>query len=270
MRIVILGQEEPVYFSPFLRSVIVAKSKEIVLVVIAGNRGAGNHPDSVKKKIENIQTLWLIMEPYGFVRHLFLGIWYALLRLLGPFGSAFDRRSICGAAGKFNIPVITVNDVHDSDFIKTLKECRPDIIINQTELLLKEEIISIPKLGIINRHASLLPHFRGRLGSFWSHFSEPPEYGTTIHFVNNDIDAGGIIVQRKYHIDPRSSYTKVLDTLFKDAPSLMLHALELIQKEEFVPLSNSFEGTHTYVFPTLQQAQAYKVLLKKRRGGGSP
>lgn len=39
MRIVVIGQEEPVYFSPFLRSIIDAKHKEVVLVVIAGGRG---------------------------------------------------------------------------------------------------------------------------------------------------------------------------------------------------------------------------------------
>jgi methionyl-tRNA formyltransferase len=267
MRIVIIGQEEPVYFSPFLRSIIEARPKIVILVVIAGGRGAGSHPKTFWQKIQNIYILWLIMEPFGFLRNLWIGVWQKIIRLLGPLGIIFDKRSIEGAARKYNIPVIFSQDLNSPEFIEKLRQFSPEVIINQTELLFKEEILSVPRIGVINRHASLLPHFRGRLGSWWSHAAESPEYGVTIHFVDKEIDSGPIIIQKKYLIDQRASYTKVLDILFNDAPNLMLEALARIEKLDFVPIPNKYQGTKTYLFPTLQEVKAYRVLLKKRRGG---
>ncbi|MBM3244323.1 MAG: hypothetical protein FJZ15_00825 [Candidatus Omnitrophica bacterium] len=266
MRIVIIGQEEAVYFSPFLRSIIEARSKDIVAVVIAGERGAGSHPKTMKQKLENIYILWLIMEPYGFIRNLFIGIWQGFIRLLGPLGLPLDKRSIRGGARKYNIPVVMCRDLNSQEFIEKLRQFSPDAVINQTELLLRENLLAVPKIGIINRHASLLPHFRGRLGSWWSHAAEPPEYGVTIHFVDREIDSGPIIIQKGYAIDPRVSYSKVLDTFFNDAPKLMLEALAKIEKPDFKPLPNNYQGTKTYLFPTLQEVKAYRGLLKKRRG----
>jgi len=267
MRIVIIGQEEAVYFSPFLRSIIESRPQVIAAVVIAGDRGAGSHPKTLRQKLENIYILWLIMEPYGFIRNLCIGVLQSLIRLLGPLGSSLDKRSIRSAARRYNIPIINSHDLNSPEFIEKLKQFAPDIIINQTELLLKEGILSVPRIGILNRHASLLPHFRGRLGSWWSHAAEPSEYGVTIHFVDKEIDSGPIIIQKKYSIDPRSSYCKVLDIFFKDAPSLILEALDRIQKKDFVPLSNQYQGTKTYLFPSLQEVKAYRATLKRRRGG---
>jgi len=266
MRIVIIGQEEAVYFSPFLRSIIEARPKDIVAVVIAGDRGAGSHPKTLRQKLENIYILWLIMEPYGFLRNLCIGVLQSLIRLLGPLVSPLDKRSIYGVARKYNIPIINSCDLNSQEFIEKLRKFSPDVVINQTELLLKEELLAVPKIGIINRHASLLPHFRGRLGSWWSHAAEPPEYGVTIHFVDKEIDSGPIIMQKRYLIDQRVSYCKVLDAIFNDAPNLMLEALARIEKPDFAPLPNKYQGTKTYLFPTLKEVKAYRALLKKRRG----
>ncbi len=267
MRIVIIGQEEPVYFGPFLRRIIKAVPKEVVLVVIAGSRGAGSHPKTFSEKLKNIYILWLIMEPYGFLRDLFIRLHQKLIILLGPIGREFDKRSIQGAARKHKIPILYTDDVNSKYFILKLKEFSPDVVINQSELLLKEELLTVPKLGFINRHATLLPHFRGRLGSFWSHAQEHPEYGVTIHFVDKKIDSGPIIVQKKFDIDPRVSYMEVLDFLFKDAVDIMLEALDKIRKPDFTPLPNEYQGTRTYLFPTLEEVKTYRKVLKKRRKG---
>lgn len=266
MKIVMIGQEEPVYFSPFLRGIIEARHEDIAAVVIAGNRGAGSHPKTFRQKLENIYILWLILEPYGFLCNLWIGLFMGFIRLLGPIASFLDTRSVQGAARKYNIPLVFSEDLNSREFIDKLRNFSPDIVINQAEFLLKEEILLVPKMGIINRHASLLPRFRGRLGSFWSHAAEPPEYGVTIHFIDKEIDSGRIITQKKYAIDSSFSYSRVLDILFKDAPNLMLEALDKLQKKDFVASPNQYKGTKIYLFPTLPEVKAYRQILKKRRG----
>ncbi|MCM8813399.1 MAG: hypothetical protein NC924_05610, partial [Candidatus Omnitrophica bacterium] len=212
-------------------------------------------------------TLWLMLEPYGFVRNAWLGMWQRLIACLGPAGARIDRRSIQAEARTQGIPIVPVQDVNAPEFVEQMRGFAPDVIINQTELLLKEALLAVPKRGVVNRHASLLPHYRGRVGSWWSHAAQPPEYGVTIHFVEREIDAGPIILQKSYAIDPRRSYTEVLDILFSDAPQLMLEALEKIEDADFVPQPNRYKGTRTYLFPTLDEVRAYRKILKQRRQG---
>ncbi len=265
MNIIVIGQEEPAYFGPFLRSIIAARHNEIKAVVIAGDRGAGNHPKSFRQKLEDIYKLWLIMESSGFIKNLCLKVWQVFLAGAGLIGSALDKRSIRGVALKHKIPLLFTKNVNDETFLEKLKLLEPDLIVNQSELLLKEGILKIPKIGVLNRHASLLPHFRGRLGSWWSHAHEPPEYGVTIHFVDKDIDSGPIIVQKQYKVDFCLSYSQVLDILFKRSEELMLEALDKLAARNFSPLPNNYQGTKTCLFPTLKEVRKYRQILKKRR-----
>jgi len=255
MKIVILAQEEPVYFSPFFRAIIEARPKDVVMVAIVGKRGAGSHPKTFSEKLKNLYALWRLFEPAGFLGHL----WIRLSQ------KVFDTRSIQGAAKAQNIDSQHIGDPNAPAFLDRLRTYAPDVVINQTELLLKKELLSIPKIGVLNRHASLLPKFRGRLGSFWGHAQEPPEYGVTIHFVNEEIDAGPIVVQKQFDLDPRLSFAKILKTLFQKSVPLMLEALDKVAQPGFSPLPNHYQGTMAYRFPTLNQIQDYRKMMAKRR-----
>lgn len=265
MRICIFGQEEPVYFGPFLRALILARPEEIAGVVIAGKRGAGGHTFSLREKAVTMQTLWLLMEPAGFARNAFISLGQALITKTGLIGSWLDSRSIEGAALEYRIPVIRTCDINAPETIRKIADLAPDVVINQTELLLRQPILQVPRLGTINRHASLLPRYRGRLASFRSHAKEPPEYGVTIHFVDEGIDSGPIILQRAFSIDSRLTYTELLDLLFERSVPLMLEALDLLKRPEFIPEPNRYEGSPVYGFPTLEEAREYRRLLRRRR-----
>ncbi len=265
MRIVILGQEEPVYFSPFLRAILNARAKEVVSVAIVGSRGAGSHPKTFGEKLKNLYSLWRLLEPMGFLDHLRVRCYQALLTMFGLLGTYLDKRSLEGAAKSHDIEIQRITDVNDPSFLAKLRSLAPDLIINQTELLLKKELLSIPKIGILNRHASLLPHFRGRLGSFWGHAQDFPEYGVTIHFVNEEIDAGPIVVQKRFELDPTLSFSKILGILFEESAALMLEAIDKVGGKGFSSLPNNYKETTPFKFPTLEQIQNYRKVLKRRR-----
>lgn len=265
MRIAIIAQEEPVCFGPFLRSIIEARRDDVVLVAIAGSRGAGSHPRTPRQKWEDLLIHWLIMEPAGFIRSAAIIAGQRIIRMLGLTGTGLDRRSIEGAARRYGIPVVRVQDVNGSEFMATLKEYAPDLLINQSERLLKEPILRAAPLGVVNRHASLLPHYRGRLASFRGHAAKPPEYGVTIHFVDQGLDTGPIIMQKRLELDPRLSYPRVLELLFRESVPLMLAALDAVGRPGFAPRPNEHQGTPTWPFPTLEEVRAYRQLLAARR-----
>ena len=51
-------------------------------------------------------------------------------------------------------------------FKKKLKAIEPDVIINQSQSIIKKPLLEIPKIGVLNRHNALLPKNRGRLTPF--------------------------------------------------------------------------------------------------------
>ena len=256
MRIAIIGQEEPLFFGPFLREIIEEKSSEIVCVVIVGKRGIGSHPNTILEKLKNVYSLWLLFEPLPFLKNFILKWIRTIFSTQGNIQ--------CLAKNK-QIPILFTNNINSADFHSQLKNYAPDVIINQSELIIREKLLSIPKIGIINRHASLLPRFRGRVGSFWSHADKNPKYGVTIHFVDQKIDSGPIIVQEQYDLDPTLPYPEILRTLFRLSVPLVLKALHKLEDPNFLPLPNRFEGTKIYGFPTLMQIKNYRKILKERR-----
>jgi methionyl-tRNA formyltransferase len=255
MRIAIIGQEEPLFFGPFFREIIEKKSSEIVCVVIVGKRGIGSHPKTFLEKLKNLYSLWLLFEPLHFVK----------LFILKLIRTIFSTKSIQSLARKKQIPVLFTDDINSDEFHFQLKRFNPDVLINQSELIIRDKLLSVPKIGIINRHASLLPRFRGRVGSFWAHASKRPEYGVTIHFVDQKIDSGPIIVQEQYNLDSTLSYPEILQTLFKLSVPLTLTALQKLQDPKFSPLPNNFQKALVYGFPTLRQVKDYRKELKERR-----
>jgi methionyl-tRNA formyltransferase len=265
MKIAIIAQEEPVCFGPFLREIIEARQDDVVVVAIAGSRGSGSHPRTLRQRLDDLRVHWLIMEPAGFIRSLAIIACQRLIGLLNLTGTRIDRRSIAGAARRHSIPVIHAGDLNGEAFVAELKRYAPDLIINQSERLLKEPILQAAPRGVVNRHASLLPHYRGRLASFRGHAAEPPEYGVTIHFVDQGLDTGPIILQKRLELDPCLPYPLILDLLFRASVPLMLEALDAIERPGFTPRENAYAGTPTWPFPTLAEAREYRKRLAVRR-----
>ena len=69
----------------------------------------------------------------------------------------------------------------------------PQVLTNH---ILKKKIINSPKLGVINKHSSVLPALRGLFPYFWAKIYNLNN-GITFHLVNDKIDDGKILFQRE-------------------------------------------------------------------------
>jgi folate-dependent phosphoribosylglycinamide formyltransferase PurN len=261
MRLAILCQEEPVFLGPFLREVIAAHPERIAGVFVVGRRSAGERSSTWRERLRSLHTLWMIFEPRGFIAA-------ALIRLRARVFGRADRRSVAGLARRLGIPVHPVSDPNRPAFRERLAEIAPDAVLNQSELLLGPEILAVPPRGFLNRHASLLPRFRGRMAAFRAHAATPPTYGLTIHLVDEGVDTGGIVVQREFRdVDPAWPYPKVMRHILAAAPRLFWNAVERLERPGFEPLPNE-PADAPYRFPTLGEARQYRAELRRRRIAG--
>ena len=83
--------------------------------------------------------------------------------------------------------------------------------------IIPKEIIQLTKRGFVNTHTGYLPYNRGKHPSFWSIVEGTP-FGVTLHYVDQQIDTGPVIAQRKIPV----TWLDTGETLQKRAQEEML------------------------------------------------
>jgi len=194
MRIYIITMDDPIYTKQFIKDIIDNNKDEIVGLAIA--KGDRLRISKGKSKYEYILSLFLIMGPFHFFKNSFITLNHKIKKWLHKKGVVKDP-SIAGYAQKIGIPVKKISTPNNKDFLTYLKQLNLDIIINQSQSIIKSPLLAIPKIGVLNRHNALLPKNRGRLTPFWVIYNGDKETGVSIHFVEEGIDSGDIIVQKK-------------------------------------------------------------------------
>lgn len=111
-----------------------------------------------------------------------------------------------------------------------IESLRPDlIVVFSMSQLLKEDILNIPRFGVINLHPSYLPSYRGANPDFWQYYDMEMNPGATVHYVDAGEDTGDIIFQERVHIPLGTKSPIRVDKLVGEVGvSLMLKAVDAI------------------------------------------
>jgi folate-dependent phosphoribosylglycinamide formyltransferase PurN len=106
-------------------------------------------------------------------------------------------RNLREVATRYDFPVAVCHDQNSPDSIARLREWSPDLIIFTGGNILRNEILGLPRLGILNVHLGLLPEVRGMSSPEWSLLQGVP-LGITFHYMDAGIDTGPIL--RRYEL----------------------------------------------------------------------
>ena len=121
-------------------------------------------------------------------------------------------------------------DLNDEIFYEKLKNLQPDLFVVVAFKKLPEKIWKIPKLGTFNLHASLLPNYRGAAPINWAIINGEKKTGLTTFFINNKIDCGKIIMQKKCTIERNESFGELYKKLMKLSPNIISKTINKIIK----------------------------------------
>lgn len=84
-----------------------------------------------------------------------------------------------------------------------VQKINPEIIISYNYIhIIRKDVIDYVKGNIINLHISLLPWNRGSSPNFWSFMDDTPK-GVTIHFIDEGLDTGDIILQKEVFFEEK-------------------------------------------------------------------
>ncbi len=135
------------------------------------------------------------------------------------------------AAQELGLECAQPDDVHAEDFLDRLNKLEPDVgIVVSYGVILKPEMIALPKKGLINAHASLLPLFRGAAPIQRAIREGHTETGVTIMRIVEALDAGDVLLKKPTPIDPRENAGVLRDRLAELSGKALLEALALIEK----------------------------------------
>lgn len=118
---------------------------------------------------------------------------------------------------------------NNEEFIHTLKELKPDVIVVVAYgKILPTDILNIPKYGCINVHGSLLPKYRGAAPIQWAIINGEKKTGITTMYMAEGMDTGDMILKQEVDIDENDTYGTLYEKLKKVGGKLILETLEKI------------------------------------------
>jgi methionyl-tRNA formyltransferase len=113
-------------------------------------------------------------------------------------------------AKRYKIPIHHVVSIKSKAAIDWIELQKPDLIVSVScPQMIGKKILSLPKLGGINIHASLLPAYAGLAPYYWVLANGLPETGITVHYMTLKFDQGNILAQKKYPVAPHSNAFKL-------------------------------------------------------------
>lgn len=137
-------------------------------------------------------------------------------------------------AKKYGIEYLKHKNVNAPEFIAQLKTYKCDLFVSMSfNQIFKHEIINIPKLKTINCHAGKLPFYRGRNILNWALINDEREFGITVHFIDEGIDTGDIVLQRTYPIGEADDYATLLQVAYHECANILYEALILFKNNTF-------------------------------------
>jgi methionyl-tRNA formyltransferase len=157
-------------------------------------------------------------------------------------------------AREYQLQLLEAESPNDAEVINWTETNDIDIVLIMVGNILKPAIINAPKIGVINKHASLLPSCRGLFPSFWGRLTGAA-IGVTFHQVDEGIDTGKALVEVSYGRPQGSMLRFYMDT-FAIYPQMAVAAVEKLIDREYLPGVN--RPSAYYSLPTRADYCAYR------------
>ena len=119
--------------------------------------------------------------------------------------------------------------IKDREVIDQIRALAPDVIVVMAYgQILPRAVLEIPKIACLNLHASLLPRWRGAAPIQAAVAAGDREAGMTVMYMDEGLDTGDILLQRKIDISPSETGATLHDRLAQIAPEALLESLRLL------------------------------------------
>jgi len=172
----------------------------------------------------------------------------------------------------YRYPVVKVNSVNDSKVVEIINQFTPDAIIDIGTSVIKKEIISsLRKIQpyLINWHTGITPEYRGCQPEFWAlNNNDLDKIGSTIHYLDEGIDTGKIILQKKINMNSikkkiRYNYMFLRYQNVLLGVGLLNEFIKRLEQNNLKEFVKVVQSNHSFSTPSKKDYQEYYKRLKK-------
>lgn len=138
-------------------------------------------------------------------------------------------------AQEYQIPIYQPITLRDATAQQTLQDLKPDVmVVAAYGLLLPKTVLSIPPLGCMNIHASLLPRWRGAAPIQRAIMAGDEVTGITIMQMDEGLDTGNILFKSIYPIAKDETSATLFDRLATLGGESIVTVLQRMQKKDLI------------------------------------
>ncbi len=128
-------------------------------------------------------------------------------------GMQLNESAVKKYARSKDLPLLQPEKLKSPDFITALQSLHADIQVVVAFRMLPEIVWSMPPMGTINLHGSLLPQYRGAAPINWAVINGEKETGVTTFKLQQEIDTGNILLQESFPVGENETAGDVHDKM---------------------------------------------------------
>ena len=127
-----------------------------------------------------------------------------------------------------NLPLLQPEKLKNEEFLDALRALHADLQIVVAFRMLPEVVWGMPPLGTFNLHGSLLPQYRGAAPINWAIINGEQETGVTTFFLQQEIDTGDLILQKRTPITDGDNAGTIHDRLMSIGAAAVVETVDCI------------------------------------------
>ncbi len=260
MKIAFFTPEEPTQLPAFFSRVLPALSADDVTLVVVRPvyKGSSVHREALR-----------FARAFGWREFVIEGmsVVAAMLKeLLHKVTGVGRAHSVKGVARDLGVRLLEPGDINAPEEVSRMQDLAPDLIVSVScPQIFGPALLAIPSIGCVNLHSGLLPNYRGVLPTFWALANGEPETGVTLYFMNEGIDDGAIIAQRRVTIDEHETLRSLIRRCKVIGADLVLETVERLRSGPVDTSENRSEEGSYFSFPSRSDVLRFKAFGRSLR-----
>jgi methionyl-tRNA formyltransferase len=250
LKIVFATPEEPLAVPVFLEKLLPELTEEVAAIAVVS---------PVYTRSSWVRQAKRFIDAFGVREFVVEALQFAYFK-------ARRRGSVRGIARAHGIRLLTPEDVNAPEFLERLREIGPDLVVSVScPQIFGRELLELPRLGCINVHSALLPHYRGVLPTFWVLAEGEERTGVTVHYMTPGIDGGDILAQAGVPIAPDETLRSLMRKCKTVAAGLVLETVRGFEEGAVSTRPNPPDKGSYFSFPAREDVVRFRARGRRLR-----
>lgn len=151
-------------------------------------------------------------------------------------GRKLQPTPVKAEAERLGLPVFTPRTLKSRQLRDDLTALRADLFVVVAFRILPESLFTVPAIGSINVHGSLLPKYRGAAPINWALINGETETGLSVFFLEPTVDTGDVIAQHRVAIDPDDTFDSLYARLADATGPFLVETLDRLEAGSIRPV----------------------------------